>query len=174
MDDRSFTIRLARADDAAIIAHHRVQMFRDMGTVSEAMDAPLRSASIAAIERLIASGDYVGWLASPADEPRRVIAGVGIHRRMRLPFPTERAVAEGREAIVVNVFTEPEFRRRGIARALMHTLMAWSRDNALERLVLHAARDGRPLYEKLGFVDTNEMRFAGDLATWSPANRESR
>ncbi len=35
--------------------------------------------------------------------------------------------------------------------------------------VLHASPDGRPLYEPLGFVATNEMRFAGDLrAPWPP------
>lgn len=27
--------------------------------------------------------------------------------------------------------------------------------------------DGRPLYEALGFAATNEMRFAGGLASWS-------
>jgi len=29
-------------------------------------------------------------------------------------------------------------------------------------LVLHASQDARPLYEKLGFVPTNEMRYTGD------------
>jgi hypothetical protein len=32
------------------------------------------------------------------------------------------------------------------------------------RLVLHASDDGRALYESLGFVATNEMRYAGALA----------
>lgn len=31
------------------------------------------------------------------------------------------------------------------------------------RLVLHASPDARPLYERLGFEPTNEMRFTGEL-----------
>jgi len=31
------------------------------------------------------------------------------------------------------------------------------------RLVLHASTEGRALYEQLGFVATNEMRYEGDL-----------
>ena len=33
--------------------------------------------------------------------------------------------------------------------------------HGITSLVLHASRDARGLYEKLGFVPTNEMRFAG-------------
>jgi len=75
---------------------------------------------------------------------------------------------EGRQAIVVNVFTEPEFRRQGLARQLMLAVLAWARDERLDSLVLHAAKDGRALYESLGFTQTNEMRYtAGELARWT-------
>jgi len=30
-------------------------------------------------------------------------------------------------------------------------------------VVLHASDDGRPLYDKLGFTPTNEMRYDGRL-----------
>jgi GNAT superfamily N-acetyltransferase len=172
-------IRRAAVEDAAIVAHHRTAMFRDMGAVPSSLDERLRDTSCDALEKLLARGEYVGFLASPADDPARIVAGVGAHCRLRLPFPyrvdgkTVR-IAEGREAIVVNVYTEREYRRRSIARALMEALLAWARDTKLDRLVLHAAPDGRALYESLGFVQTNEMAFAGDLAIWSPAKRPAR
>jgi GNAT superfamily N-acetyltransferase len=72
------------------------------------------------------------------------------------------AVAAGRHGIVVNVFTESAWRRRGVAELLMREVLAWAREQRLDRLVLHASADGRRLYERLGFVATNEMRFAGD------------
>ena len=50
-----------------------------------------------------------------------------------------------------------------MARRLMTEILSWARAVRLESLVLHAATDGRPLYEQLGFVATNEMRFTGDL-----------
>ena len=45
----------------------------------------------------------------------------------------------------------------------MRHVLDWSREQRLDRLVLHASAEGRRLYERLGFVATNEMRFAGDL-----------
>jgi len=39
----------------------------------------------------------------------------------------------------------------------------WSREQRLDRLVLHASAEGRALYKRLGFTATNEMKFAGDL-----------
>lgn len=73
-------------------------------------------------------------------------------------------MAEGRHAIVLNVYTEPAWRRRGLAELLMRRVLAWAREERLDRLVLHASQEGRRLYERLGFVATNEMRFTGDLS----------
>ena len=70
-------------------------------------------------------------------------------------------MAEGRHAIIINVFTEPEWRRRGIAKLLLEQIIAWARTERLDRLVLHASDEGRLLYEKMGFVQTSEMRFSG-------------
>ena len=156
-----FQIREATADDAAIIAHHRTEMFRDMRRLGPDTDEALRNASQAWLRPAMQRGEYRGWLAI-VDE--RVVAGAGVQIRRVLPFPLTKqdgsvAIAEGSQAIAVNVYTEPAFRRRGLARALMEKVIAWSREAGIDSLVLHAAPDGRPLYEQLGFIQTNEMRL---------------
>jgi hypothetical protein len=45
----------------------------------------------------------------------------------------------------------------------MRRVLGWAREQRLDRLVLHASDQGRVLYEGLGFVATNEMRFEGSL-----------
>ena len=45
----------------------------------------------------------------------------------------------------------------------MQHILDWSRKERLDRLVLHASDEGRALYKKLGFVLTNEMKFAGKV-----------
>jgi GNAT superfamily N-acetyltransferase len=65
----------------------------------------------------------------------------------------------GKRALVLNVYTEPEFRRQGIARRLMLAVIAWGRESGLRSLSLHASDFGRALYEELGFRQTNEMRL---------------
>ena len=113
---------------------------------------------------MLGRSEYVGWVASPPDSLGKIIGGAGVQLRRVNPHPStgpngEGGIAEGHHAIIINVYTEPEWRRRGVASLLMHRIIDWSRAEKLDRLVLHASDDGRALYEKLGFVQTNEMKF---------------
>src|SRR5256886_14307692 len=101
----------------------------------------------------------------PADPPDRIVAGAGIQSRRLLPRPEpdRRQLRRGPEAIVRNVCTERAWRRRGLARGLMERVIAWAREHGVGRLVLHASPEGRPLYDQLDFVPTNEMRYRGPL-----------
>ena len=153
------TIRPVAPDEAGIVARHRMRMFEDMGQVPAHLAAPLQEASERALSSLLASGDYVGWFAT--DAAGDVIAGAGAHIRPQLPrisLSGDR-VAESPAPLVVNVYTEPDWRGRGVARALMACLMRWAAEQDYERVVLHASDDGRPLYLSLGFTPTNEMRW---------------
>jgi len=165
---RSFRIRPATPADAGVIARHRALMFQDMGQLPPAAFDPLRASAENVLAVALGRGEYVGWLLTPEGEPDRVVAGAGVQLRVVLPHPVdlgrgEVGVAAGRHGIVLNVFTEPAWRRRGLAALLMRHVLEWARDQRLDRLVLHASEEGRALYERLGFVATNEMRFGGSL-----------
>jgi GNAT superfamily N-acetyltransferase len=150
--------------DAGIIASHRARMFREMGQVRPEMFESLRAGAERWLVDRLRSGEYVGWLASAASSPD-AIAGAGVQLRRAAPHPNGKGgVAEGRHAIVINVFTEPEWRRRGLGDALMREILVWAKTERLDRLLLHASKEGRRLYERLGFVLTNEMRYGGDLS----------
>jgi GNAT superfamily N-acetyltransferase len=156
------TIRPAIASDAAVIARHRVAMFRDMGQVpTDELASQLLNASTSALAVFLRERTYVGYLAVAADQ--HVIAGAGVHIRPQLPRISSDGtyIATGQVPLLVNVYTEPEWRRRGIARALVVALMRWAADEGFDQLVLHASDAGRPLYVSLGFAATNEMG-------WSP------
>lgn len=138
-------------------------MFQDMGDVSGDAFEILRVKARARLEQWIARGDYNGWLATPVDKPEVVVAGAGVQLQPILPRPVNvSTIGEGRQGTIVNVFTEPQWRRRGIAGLLIQEIIVWSKNEQLDRLVLHASDEGRSIYEKLGFVPSNEMRFVGD------------
>jgi predicted GNAT family acetyltransferase len=61
--------------------------------------------------------------------------------------------------VIINVYTEPEARRQGLARRLMSLMIQWLKEQGFKSVVLHASDAGRHLYEELGFVPTNEMRL---------------
>jgi GNAT superfamily N-acetyltransferase len=163
----SFTIRFASTSDIDAIARHRCEMFSEMGLLPVHLHADLVSRTIEYLHRAIPTGEYIGWIASPVDDLGAIAAGAGVQRRRLLPHPVDAGgeirVADGRQALVLNVFTEPRWRRQGLAAMLMNEVIEWARTANLDTLVLHASEDGRPLYEKLGFVRTSEMRYARPL-----------
>jgi GNAT superfamily N-acetyltransferase len=158
----SFKIRRATLRDADVIAWHRARMFQDMGDVSGDAFEILRTKARARLEQWIDSSDYIGWLATPAGKPETIVGGAGIQLQPILPRPVNTStIGEGRQGTIINVFTEPQWRRQGIAGLLIKEIVAWSKSERLDRLILHASDEGRSLYEKFGFVASNEMRLSG-------------
>ena len=160
-----FSIRRAGPADVAVIARHRAMMFKDMRILAAEAYPRLLQDTERALAEIMSKGEYFGWLAV-AEAGAKVIGGAGVQLRRTLPFPGGRpvgsAVSNGRQALVINVFTEPEWRRRGVARCLMEAVLSWAREVGIESVVLHASAEGRGLYDQLGFVATNEMRYQGD------------
>jgi len=168
-----FATRLASAADAAVIARHRARMFQDMGQVPAHLFDRFMANCEQRVRAMFETNEYVGWLASPMDEPDHTIAGAGVQLRTVLPHPfgdpqSGYTMAEGRQAIIINVFTEPEWRRRGAAHLLLQEIIAWALEQRLDSLVLHASREGRALYEQLDFKASNEMRL--DWRRLAPPN----
>jgi GNAT superfamily N-acetyltransferase len=151
-----YRIRRAMIEDAPVIARHRAAMFRDMGDAGGDDVARIESASILYLRQMMSERRFLGWLAERQGE---VVAGGGLVVSQLLPRPG--AVDGGAQALILNVYCEPEHRRRGLARALMAAMLEWCKRERIARVALHASQDGRPLYESLGFVQTNEMRWQG-------------
>jgi len=161
----NFQIRLAAVGDLELISWHRARMFQDMGELVPDLFESFRAKSRGTLQRMFERGQYVGWLASPENEPERILAGAGVQLREVPPHPQTNPngkidIVSGRQAIIQNVFTEPEWRRRGLAALLIERIIDWTREQGIDSLVLHASDEGRALYERLGFVATTEMRFS--------------
>lgn len=154
-------VREGSLADVAVIARHRVEMFREMGELRMEDEEALRAGAEGFLRNALAAGRYRAWLAAPASAPGETIAGAGAFIRSMMPRPRGDGggVTAGDEALVMNVFTEREHRGRGAARLLMQCVIDWARATGIESLVLQASPAGRPLYEQLGFVPTREMRF---------------
>lgn len=148
-----FTIRRATAGDIDTLVAHRRAMFVDMGyndeAVLDSMAAKCHPWLLARIER----NEYLAWLVVSPENT--VIAGAGLWLMDWLPHMIG-TIPRGN---IVNVYTEPGFRRRGLAAELMRTVMEWCRASGVDVIVLHASPEGRRLYESLGFASTNEMRI---------------
>jgi GNAT superfamily N-acetyltransferase len=140
-------IRPATVRDLETIVIHRVAMFRDMGYAEDVL-AQVEAISREQLGPALRDGGYYSVLAEVEDNG--VVGGAAV---LLLPWPGH----QPRRAWIQNVYVLPEFRRRGIARKMMETLLAWCRAEGLDSVSLHASDEGLPLYVQLGFVPTNEM-----------------
>lgn len=61
---------------------------------------------------------------------------------------------------VLSVYTEPEYRGRGLCSRLIENLIEYGRNAGLGQIVLSATDAGYPIYSKLGFKD-KENRYTG-------------
>ena len=154
MASNEITIRPATPQDCSVILHHRRSMFHDMGEGSAGDLDRMVAATAPWLAQALADGSYQGWLAETADQ--RVVAGGGV---LVSSWPAGPYDPVTKRALIINVYTEPEARRQGLARRLMSLIIRWLKEQGFSSVVLHASDAGRPLYEELGFVPTSEMRL---------------
>jgi len=68
----------------------------------------------------------------------------------------------GKVAYLTNMYTLPDYRRRGIATNLMKNVIEVAKSQGIKKILLHSSETAKPVYEKLGFDEgTNyyEMKF---------------
>ena len=137
-----------------MIAHHRLGMFTEMGFGDPSTYAEYASEFQSFAAREMAAEPFSAWLAETSEG--KIVAGGAV---LIVPWPANPIHRKQQRAFLLNVFTEPAFRRRGIARSLVQTMSDWCRGQGFGSVFLHASDAGRPLYQSMGFQPTAELRF---------------
>jgi GNAT superfamily N-acetyltransferase len=101
------------------------------------------------LEQRQAVDELHSWLAFDDDQCIGIVSMVLSHVPPRV---TDHTTLEG---YIINMFVEPQHRRRGIAQQLLDACVAKGEELQLRRLFLHATAAGRPLYEKAGFATSD-------------------
>lgn len=60
----------------------------------------------------------------------------------------------GKNAYVTSMFVEPNYRRRGVGTAILNKLIEMAESKKYEIIMLNASELGKPMYKKVGFVDS--------------------
>jgi len=150
----NFVIREARDQDLSHLMHHRRKMFEEMGFRDPDVLNQVERISEGYFRAALRDRSYRAWLAE--DATGAVVAGGGIVLANWPGFPRERCA---KRAWILNMYTEPRARRQGLAKRLMDAMIEWCRQEGFASVSLHASPFGRPLYESMGFQQTNEMRL---------------
>jgi ribosomal protein S18 acetylase RimI-like enzyme len=106
------------------------------------------------VARMIAEEKYFGWLTVDGD---RVVAGAGLLLLDWPPHPLDPHSTQ--RGYLLNVYVEPEYRRKKLASHLIEMALAEARRRKIRVVALHSTDEGRALYESNGFRQTNEMFY---------------
>jgi ribosomal protein S18 acetylase RimI-like enzyme len=129
-------------------------MFSDMGHQDAAALDVMTVAFLSWVHQKMTSEEYLAWVAvSPEGS---IVSGLGL---WLMDWPPHMIGPGARRGNILNVYTEPSFRRQGIARQLMIVALDWCRANGIRAVILHASDNAQRLYDSLGFESTNEMRM---------------
>jgi GNAT superfamily N-acetyltransferase len=146
--------RRATGEDVETLITLRLAFLAELSGAKPA-DLDLRSAISQYFSRSLAGGNFTAFLAQ-ADS--RIVSVGGLIYDQHAPSnrnPT------GREGYIMNMYTLPEFRRRGIGSRILEMLVDEARQNQCGKIALHAVPGAKAIYEKFGFksVET-EMRLS--------------
>ena len=143
-----WTIRRATLDDIDVLTDLRQRFLEEIGYGSDAVPNAVRSYLTGAIP----TGDFVAFVA---ESDGQIIATSGVQVFQKPPHARN---LSGKEGFVLNMFTLPEWRGRGIATGLMEKIMVFVREEGATCIRLHTSEDGLGIYKKLGFrPDNSEM-----------------
>jgi GNAT superfamily N-acetyltransferase len=164
-------VRPATVADVDELVRLRVVMLRAMGEAfDEAGDrAGWREAYATALAEMMTTGttaafvaDDPGATAAPGGPGAPLVACGLVTLWRNVPGPR---TTNGWRGHLASMVTEPEWRRRGLARTILGELLTWCETRGARRVDLHATPDGAPLYAALGF--TTDHRFPE--MTWRAA-----
>lgn len=150
----STAYRAAELSDVPVIVDFKLAMFEEAG-LSHLLAANARQIIAADYHSMYELGQATHFLA--IDSPgRSVVACAGAFLKSDLPH---RYFSPPFYGFMGDVYTHPQVRGQGIARALSGQAIAWLRDRGARSIRLLATPAARPIYETLGFTPTSEMEL---------------
>lgn len=150
-----FEYKKATMKDVDELVRTRIIVLRVANKLSDDVDMSLvEKESYAYYKRALKMGEHIAYLVY--DNGKFIGAGgVSFYQVM----PTYHN-STGKKAYIMNMYTNPEYRRQGIAYHTLDLLIKDAREQGISQIALEATDMGRYLYERYGFVEMeNEMEL---------------
>ena len=138
-------------EDIEILTETRIIVLRAANQLSDDVEMyDVKEHSYLYYQKALSEDSHVGYLVFDGNE---FVGAGGISFFQVMPTfhnPT------GKKAYIMNMYTKPEYRRKGIAYKILDLLVAEAKQRGIHAISLEAKDIGKPLYEKYGFVKMND------------------
>ena len=136
-------IRKAEFEDAGLLSEVRKLQLIDEGI---SPDCDIDPELDAFFKKWLISDDFLQLIA---EENGKLLSTAAIVYYDLPPSFTNKIGVRG---YITNVYTVPEHRGKGLAKTLLKMLLDDAKSRGIKKIWLGASKLGRPLYEKLGFI----------------------
>lgn len=145
------TYKRATIDDIDILTETRIVVLRAANKLPDTADmSEVKEQSYLYYQNALRDGSHVAYLVF--DGSRFVGAG-GVSFFQVMPTYHN---PSGNKAYIMNMYTDPAYRRRGVAYQTLDLLVRAAQEKGITFISLEATDMGRPLYEKYGFIKMND------------------
>lgn len=141
----------ATVEDIDILTKSRIEVLKAANKLTEDVDmTEVETQSYDYYRKALSDGTHTAYLVFDGD---RFIGAGGISYFRVMPTYHN---ASGNKAYIMNMYTNSDYRRLGIAYKTLELLVADAKEKGVTAISLEATDMGRPLYEKFGFVKMND------------------
>ena len=151
--------RRATINDVETLAEYRVRFLNELNNHPEDDETKILGKNLREYFcKTIPSNEFIAWLA---EHNGRIVATSGMvlwHLPARYG-----GLLSGKAGYILNMYTLPEARRKGICANLLSKLMEEARVLELRYLHLHASKDGINIYRKAGFNEPKQIELKLEL-----------
>jgi GNAT superfamily N-acetyltransferase len=145
-----FTIRRTDLSDLEALVRLRIALLREIGHITARTTEDELAALIEAHRQYfrdnLATGKYVGFAAVAQG---RIVGNGGLVFLERPPYNGNLA---GSEAYLMNMYTDPEWRQKGVAEGIVNRILPFAKEAGAKRIWLHSEPKAKRIYERAGFV----------------------
>lgn len=145
-------IRRTTLDDLDLLMHWRMEVLSEVfADVWEHQNfQELYDENFNYYKEMLESGQHIAVFAEAGGTP---IGCGGVCFSREMPSPDN---PNGRCAYLMNIYVREAYRRKGVAKRIVTTLIAEAQDAGANKIYLETSELGRPLYESLGFADMED------------------
>ena len=147
--------RVATLEDLDLLTTSRIEVLRAANKLDDSVDMTLvEKESYKYYKKALADGTHFAILVMEGD---KFIGAGGVSFYTVMPTYHN---PDGKKAYIMNMYTAPSYRRKGIATKMLDLLVRDAKEHGITAISLEATAMGRPLYEKYGFIPmTSEMEL---------------
>ncbi len=149
----------AALEDIGLLTQTRIEVLRAANQLADDLDlSEVERESRDYYQRALRDDSHIAYLVLDGE---RVVGSGGVSLYQVMPTYHN---PSGNKAYIMNMYTHPAYRRRGIATKTLDLLVREIRKRGIAAISLEATDMGRPLYEKYGFIKSrNEMELPEDV-----------